>query len=162
MGAQQAKLGVDTRTSSPLGTPPSSEFEQCYYPFAIEDGEGRLAPMADEFIHRFIIGNVSECSMFSKLGCCGLSLFRSKSFTLMQEFVRRCTLVPFRRFLAYMRREFMQRVSVVLHGTLGRPNLRDALHEGGACVVACLNAPRAYASLLIFPLHCWWIPLFAC
>jgi hypothetical protein len=44
------------------------------------------------------------------------------------------------------RREFMQRVYVVLHGTLGS-YLRDVLHEGGEANVACLLAPRASAYL---------------
>jgi hypothetical protein len=37
----------------------------------------------------------------------------------MKEFVRRSSFVPFRRFLGDVRREFMQRLSLVLHGTLG-------------------------------------------
>jgi hypothetical protein len=40
------------------------------------------------------------------------------------------------------RREFMQRLSVILYSTLAS-YLRDALHDGGANVVACLPAPRA-------------------
>jgi hypothetical protein len=43
-----------------------------------------------------------------------------------------------------MRREVLQRFFVVLHGTLGS-YLRDALHEGGATLVACLPAPSSYA-----------------
>jgi hypothetical protein len=65
----------------------------------------------------------------------------------MKEFVLRSTFVPFRQFLGDVRREFMQRFSVVLHGALGS-YLRDALHEGGAPAVACLPAPRSQASLL--------------
>jgi hypothetical protein len=34
----------------------------------------------------------------------------------------------------------MQRLYAALYGTLG---LRDALHEGSADVVTCLNVPRA-------------------
>jgi hypothetical protein len=60
----------------------------------------------------------------------------------MEELVRRSTYVPFRRFLGNLRREFMHRLSVVLHGTLGS-YLRDVLREGGAFVVACLRAQRA-------------------
>jgi hypothetical protein len=41
-----------------------------------------------------------------------------------------------------VRREFMQRLYVDLHGTLGS-YIRDALHEGGASPIACLHAPRA-------------------
>jgi hypothetical protein len=58
----------------------------------------------------------------------------------MKEFVRRSTPTPFRRFLGDVRREFMQRLSVVLHGTLGS-FLHDALHVGGADVVASFVAP---------------------
>jgi hypothetical protein len=41
-----------------------------------------------------------------------------------------------------VRREFMQRLSTALHGTLGS-SLGDALHEGIVDVVACLHVPRA-------------------
>jgi hypothetical protein len=48
----------------------------------------------------------------------------------VKEFIRRSTYVPFRRFLGGdLRCEFMQRLSIVLHGTLGS-YLRDVLHEG--------------------------------
>jgi hypothetical protein len=53
------------------------------------------------------------------------------------EFVRQSRNVPFRPFLGDIRREFMQRISVVLHGTLGS-YLGDALHESGATAVACM------------------------
>jgi hypothetical protein len=45
-----------------------------------------------------------------------------------------------RRFLGDVRREFIQRLYAVLHGTLGS-YLRDALREGGAAAVTCLPAP---------------------
>jgi hypothetical protein len=47
-----------------------------------------------------------------------------------------------------VRNEFMQRLYVVLHGTLGS-YLRDAYlqQEAGAAAVAYLPAPRAQASL---------------
>jgi hypothetical protein len=60
----------------------------------------------------------------------------------MQHFARRSTSVPFRRFLCDVRREFMQRLSVALHGTLGS-YLREAFQEGSADAVACLPIPRA-------------------
>jgi hypothetical protein len=41
-----------------------------------------------------------------------------------------------------VRREYMQRLSVALHGTLDS-YLRDALQEGSVDVVACLLVPRA-------------------
>jgi hypothetical protein len=50
--------------------------------------------------------------------------------------------VDLRRFLRDVRRYFMQRLFVTLHGTLGS-YLRDALHEGSVDVVACLHVPRA-------------------
>jgi hypothetical protein len=52
------------------------------------------------------------------------------------------TYFPFRRFCGDVRREFMQRHSAALHGTLGS-YLRDAFQEGSADAVACLPAPRA-------------------
>jgi NAD-specific glutamate dehydrogenase len=60
----------------------------------------------------------------------------------MRHFVRRATYVPFRRFLGDVRREFMQRLSAALHGTLSS-YFRDALQEGSADAVACLPVPRA-------------------
>jgi hypothetical protein len=56
-----------------------------------------------------------------------------------------------------VRREFMQRLSMVLHGTLGSYP-RDALQEGVAAAVACLSAPRAKAYVPLFFLLCLWIP----
>jgi hypothetical protein len=67
----------------------------------------------------------------------------------MQHFTRRTTFVPFRRFWGDVRREFMQRLSASLHGTLGS-YLRDALQKGSADVVACLLVPRAYVFSLFF------------
>jgi hypothetical protein len=71
------------------------------------------------------------------------------------------TFAPFRRhFLGDVRRDFMHRLSVVLHGTLGS-YLRDALHDDYANVVARFLAPRAYARLLsplllvVFGFHCF-------
>jgi NAD-specific glutamate dehydrogenase len=66
----------------------------------------------------------------------------SDSYVRMQHFVRRSTYVPFRRFLGEVRREFMQRLSAALHGTMGS-YLRDAFQEGSADDVACLLVPRA-------------------
>jgi hypothetical protein len=51
MGAQHAKLDVDPRTSSSLGTPSINFVRDYYYPFALKDG-GRLAPMAVDLIDR--------------------------------------------------------------------------------------------------------------
>jgi hypothetical protein len=73
----------------------------------------------------------------------------AESYARIKEFVRRSTYIPFRRFIGYVRRESMQRLSMVLHGTLGS-YLRDALHEGGAADVANLLAPRALVFVLVF------------
>jgi hypothetical protein len=54
-----------------------------------------------------------------------------------------------------MRREFMQRLLVALHGTLDS-FLRDALQEGGADAVACFSAFLGLSSFLLFA---WWSPL---
>jgi hypothetical protein len=78
-------------------------------------------------------------------GCSGAAdsrSLRSDSFVRMQHFVRRTTYVPFRRFWGDVRREFMQRHSFALHGTLDS-YLRDAFQEGSANPVACLLVPRA-------------------
>jgi hypothetical protein len=75
------------------------------------------------------------------MGAADSRSLRSQSYARMKEFVqRRPTYVPFRRFLGDVRREFMQRHNVVLHGTRGS-YFRDALHEGGAAAIACLLAP---------------------
>jgi hypothetical protein len=79
----------------------------------------------------------------------------------MQHFVRRSTFVPFRRFLGDARREFLQRLSTALHGTLGS-YLPYALQEGSADAVACPPLPRAsacgvFSALLLFA---WRFPLF--
>jgi hypothetical protein len=75
----------------------------------------------------------------------GLADARSLLFDIylrMQHFVRRTTSFPFRRFLGDVRREFMQRLSAALRGTLGS-YLRDALQDCSADAVACLPVPRA-------------------
>jgi hypothetical protein len=56
-----------------------------------------------------------------------------------------------------VRREFMQRLSAALHGTLSS-YLRDALQEGSADAVACLPVPRAWGFSL-FSSFVWWLPL---
>jgi hypothetical protein len=67
---------------------------------------------------------------------------RSDSYVRMQHFSRRSTSLPFRRFLGDVRREFMQRLSAALHGTMGF-YLRDSFQEGSAGAVACRPIPRA-------------------
>jgi hypothetical protein len=79
---------------------------------------------------------------FPSMGAADSRSLRSESYASMKEFVRRSIFFHFRRFLGDVRRELMQRFYVVLHSTLGS-YLRDALHAGGAIVVACLPTPRA-------------------
>jgi hypothetical protein len=68
---------------------------------------------------------------------------RSDNFVRMQHSIRRTTTyLPFQRFLGDVRREFMQRMYVTLHGSLGSYH-RDALQEGSVDAVACLLVPRA-------------------
>jgi hypothetical protein len=56
-----------------------------------------------------------------------------------------------------MRREFMQRLSAALHGTLGS-YLRDALQEVGTDAVTRPLVPRAHVFFL-FLLFARWPPL---
>jgi hypothetical protein len=69
---------------------------------------------------------------------------RFDNYVRMQNFVRRSTSTPFRRFWCDVNlwREFILRLHATLHGTLGS-FLRDALHEGSAEDVACFHAPQA-------------------
>jgi hypothetical protein len=128
-----------------------------YYIVALEDA-GRLVPMATELVDRIAI-LVAVCRFFGRYAAYSRSL-RCDMYDRMQHFVRHSAYVSVRRSLGDVRREFMQRLFVALHGTLGS-YLCDALREGNADVVACLHVPRAYAyggfsSLLLFT---WWFPL---
>jgi hypothetical protein len=96
--------------------------------------------MAAELVDRLAI--LVGVRRFSRMGVAYFCSLRSGNFVSMQHFVRRTTYFPFRRFLGDVRREFMQRLSAALHGTLGS-YLRDALQEGSADVVVCLPVPRA-------------------
>jgi hypothetical protein len=134
-----AQLDADLRTSALLGTP-SVQSVHDYYPFAIED-DGRLAPMAAELVDRLAI--LVAARRFLGMGVAdSRRSLRSDSYVSLHHFVRRTNYVSFRRFWGDVRREFMQRLSVALHGTLGS-FLRDALQEGSVDAVACLSAPRA-------------------
>jgi hypothetical protein len=138
LGAQQGKLDADLRISALLGTP-SVQSVHDYYPFAVENGS-RLAPMAAELVDRLAI--LVVVLRFPGMGAANSRSLRSDSYVHMQHFDRRSTCVPFRRFLGDVRREFMQRLSAALHGTLGS-YLRDAFQEGTADAVACLPGRRA-------------------
>jgi hypothetical protein len=106
---------------------------------AMEDG-GRLAPMAAELVDRLAI--LVAVRRFPGMGAADSRSLLIDSYVNMQHFVRRYTYVPFRRFLEDVRREFMQCLSVALHGTLGS-YLRDAFQESSADAVACLPVSRA-------------------
>jgi hypothetical protein len=75
------------------------------------------------------------------MGAADSRSLRPESYVRMQHFIRRTTSIPFRRFWWDVRREFMQRLSIVLHGTMSFYP-RDALQEGSADGVACLHVPR--------------------
>jgi hypothetical protein len=72
MGAKQAKLDANLRTSSSLSTP-SIQCIHDYYAFALEDG-GRLAPMAVYLVY-LSLGHIGGSSTFVKHGCGGPSFF---------------------------------------------------------------------------------------
>jgi NAD-specific glutamate dehydrogenase len=96
--------------------------------------------MAAELVDRLVIPVAVR--RFPSMGAADSRSLRYDSYVRMQNFVRRTTYVPFRRFWGDVRREFMQRLSYALHGTLGS-YLRDALQEGSANAVAYLPVPWA-------------------
>jgi hypothetical protein len=104
---------------------PSVQSIHDYYPFAMEDG-GRLTPMAADLVYR--LASLVVVRRFLGMGADDSRSLRCDSYVRMQHFVRRSTYVPFRRFWEDVRREFMQRFSAPLHGTLGS-YLRDAFQE---------------------------------
>jgi hypothetical protein len=121
LGAQHGKIDADLRTSALLGTPSVQSIHD-NYPFAMEDG-GRLAPMAAELACCLAILVVVR--RFPGMGVADSRSLRSDCYVRMHHFVRRSTYVPFSALLGDVRREFMQRLSASLHGTLGS-YLRDA------------------------------------
>jgi hypothetical protein len=153
LGAQHDKLDADLRTSA-LHCTPSVQSVHDYHLFALEDG-GKLAPMAAELIYRLAI--LVACRRFPGMGDSDSRSLRSEIYVRMQYFFYRTTSFPFRRFWGDVRREFMQRIVVDLHGTLGS-YLRDALQEGSADAVACLRVARdkVFSSFLLFA---WWLML---
>jgi hypothetical protein len=153
LGAQHGKLDADLRTSALLGTP-SVQSVHYYYPFAMEDG-GRLAPMAAELVDRLAISVAVR--RFPGMGAAESRSLRSDNYVRMQHIVRRTTYVPFRRFSGDVRHDFMQRLYVALHDTLGT-YLRDAFQEGSVDAVAYLHVPRALV-FSSFHLFAWWLPL---
>jgi hypothetical protein len=121
LGAQHGKLDADLRIFALLGRP-SAHSTRDYYPFVMED-EGRLAPMADQLVDRLVIWVVVR--RFPGMCAADSRSLSSDSYVRMQHYVRRSIYVPFWRFLGDVRREFMQRLYVALHGTMGS-YLRDA------------------------------------
>jgi hypothetical protein len=71
------------------------------YPFALVD-DGRLAPMVAELVDRLAILVAVRC--FPGMGAMDTRSLRSKTNARMQDFVRRSTYFPFRRFWGDVRR----------------------------------------------------------
>jgi hypothetical protein len=76
---------------------------------------------------------------FPSLGVADSHSLRYESYT-RKEYVRRSTSAPFSRFLGDVRHEFMHGNYMRRHGSTLGSYLCDALHEGGAIVVALLPA----------------------
>jgi hypothetical protein len=89
---------------------------QVYYPFARGDG-GRLAHVAAEVVDH-LASLVAVRRFHGTSVADSRSLHYDDSYTRMQHFVRLSTSVPFRRVLGDARKEFLQRLSCALHGTL--------------------------------------------
>jgi hypothetical protein len=87
------------------------------YPLTLEDG-GRLALMPLELVDRLPI--LVAVRRFPCMGVAGSRSLRFDKYVRMQHFVRRYAYVPFRRFYwgDVLRREFLQRLFVALHGTI--------------------------------------------
>jgi hypothetical protein len=96
--------------------------------------------MADKLVDRLVV--LMAVRRFHGMGATESRSLRSGNYVRMQHFDRRSTIVPFRRFLGDVRREFMQPPFVVLHCTMGS-HRRDPLHEGNVDDVACHSMPRA-------------------
>jgi len=135
LAAQQKKFDRDVRASACAGTPPLHTVHD-YYPFAVEDG-GRLAPLACELLDRLAI--LVALRRFPGFGAHVARSLRSESFLRMKKFVRDSTSPSFRRFLGEVRREFYQKISIVLHSTLGS-YLADVVQGGRAAARGCFSA----------------------
>jgi hypothetical protein len=142
LGAQHGKLDAGLRTIALLSTPSVLSVHD-YYPFALEDG-GKLPALAGELVDRLAI--LVAVRRFPGMGAassrnlvlCAMAFITVCNISL--DYL--CSFSAFWAFGGYVRREFMQRLSVALHGTLGSYP-RDALQEGSADAVACLPVPRA-------------------
>jgi ABC-type microcin C transport system permease subunit YejE len=104
----------------------------------MEDG-GMLAPMAAELVDRLA---------FLRQFVASLTWVRLSFVVCAPRVAPVCNILfiellfHFVGFLGVVRREFMQRLSTALHGTLGS-YLRDALHWGIDDTGTCLHVPRA-------------------
>jgi hypothetical protein len=135
----------DTTHILATGTP-SIHFVHNYYPLALDDG-GQLAPMAVDFVDRLAI--LVAVRRFPSMGAPvrqALALY-GMTVARMKEFVLRSTYVPFCRFLGDVRCEFMQRLSLALHGTLG---YFVSMMPCKRVVQLSLHAPRPYAFVSVF------------
>jgi hypothetical protein len=118
--------------------------------------------MAAELVDRLAI--LVAVRRFPGMGAADSRSLRSNSYVPMRHFVRRSTFVPFRRFWGDVRRDFMQRLSAALHGTLGS-YLRDAFQEGSRFFVPMLWHAFLFLGLRFFPLfffllgglHCFFL-----
>jgi hypothetical protein len=144
--AQHGKLDADFRTSSLLGTPSVRSIHD-YFPSDMEDG-GRLAPMAAELVDRMAIFVVAR--RFHGMGAVDSRSLRYDDYVRMQHFVRReLLLFLFGVLGGDVRREFLQRLCVALHGTLGS-YFRDGVQEGSGDAVV-------FSSFLLY--FAGWPPL---
>jgi hypothetical protein len=100
-------------------------------PLLLRMGIGWLLWLVDRFTILVIVRR------FPSMDLADYHSLRSKSYARMKDFVRRATYSPYSQSHGDVRRGFMQRLSVVLRGTLGSC-LRLVLQEGGANDVTCL------------------------
>jgi hypothetical protein len=109
--------------------------------FALQD-RGRLARLAMELVVR--LGILGVTWLLHVMGATLPRTLRCNIYPRMKEFARRSVSIPFRRLFVDVRREFMQRHSLVRHSTLGS-YFRDALQEDSVGIVACFPVSRALA-----------------
>jgi hypothetical protein len=122
LGAQHGKLNADLRTYTVLGTP--SVRYMTTIPSLLRMGAGWRRWRLSWLITLAIFVDIPRSPSMCDAGSRSLRYDSYVSYR-MHHFVRRSISVPFRRFLTDVRREFMQRLSDALHGTLGS-YLRDA------------------------------------
>jgi hypothetical protein len=156
-GAQRDKLDADLRTFALLGMP-SVLPVHFFCLLALENG-GRLAPMAAHFVDRLAI-LVTVRRFFSM----GAAVINSRSLRLTLMSTCKISFVdplvfPHDVFGGDSRREFMRRLFVALHGTLGfifaTLCMRATLMRWPAFLFLELR-PVGFSSLFLFG---WWFPL---